>query len=93
VEVVHLLFFGLTTSFLWSTPSSWHFACSSMDLVALGFIHVGWLHASCGSLTIFEWLLWNILLGGLFYCFISHAPWRVHFVSFSRWILEHILLS
>jgi hypothetical protein len=41
-EVSHLLF--------WVTTSS---CTSSMELVALGFAHVGWFHASCGPHFIF----------------------------------------
>jgi hypothetical protein len=39
--------------------------------------HVDWLHASCGPLAIFGWLLWSILLGGLLYFFISYTSWRL----------------
>jgi hypothetical protein len=81
----------LTIFSLWSTPSSWHFAHLSMELVTLGFTCVDWLHASCGPLAILGWWLWSILLGRLFYCFLTHASWRVHLVSSSRWTLEHIL--
>jgi hypothetical protein len=90
---IPLSILGVDHSFsLWSSPSSWHFTHSSFELVALGSTHVGWLHASCGPLAILGWLLWSILLGGLLYCFLTHASWRAHLVSSSRWPLEHILL-
>jgi hypothetical protein len=54
---------------LWSAPSSWHFAHSSMELAALEFTHMDWLHAFCEPLAILRWLLWSILLGGLLYFF------------------------
>jgi hypothetical protein len=82
VEMVHLLFWCLITS-----------SCTFIHGVGcLGFAH-GWLHASCGPLSIFGGCLWSIILGGIFYCYISHAPCRVHFVSSCRWTLKHILLD
>jgi len=45
-----------------------------MELVSLGFTHMDWLHAFSRPLAIFEGWLWNILLGGIFYCFVSHGP-------------------
>jgi hypothetical protein len=77
---------------LWSAPFTWQFAHSSMELVVLGFASVDSMHASCGPLSIFGGQLWSIHLGGIFYCYISHAPWRVHLVSSFRWNFEHILL-
>jgi hypothetical protein len=47
-----------------------------------------WLHASCGPLVIFGWLLWSIVLEGLFYCFIYHTTWKAHLVSSYRWTLS-----
>jgi hypothetical protein len=86
-------YFGvLTTSFLME-HSIYLASCTLIHGIDCLGIHtwIGYMHR--GPLVIFGGWLWSILLGGIFYCFISQAPWGPHFVSSSRWTLENILLG